>query len=151
MAGRRALSSVAHGITNSFMSRNNDLNGYWAIGQLLSHALATDTPSLIIDLKLGTSAPAPSKTALSSLPARWSEVFWSRIDRQGLARATVDRAELSVGGDLAGGRTRGRRTEYLVQCRTTITDDHGRAYSARSEVWCFPHDPAFELRSTRGA
>jgi hypothetical protein len=151
MAGRRLLSSVAHGITDSFVSRNNDLNGYWAIGQLLGRSLAMNSPSLLIDLRLGTSTPALAEAPLSSQPAHWSEIFWNKVDRQNVARSTVHRAGLSVDCDLAGGRARGARTEYLVRCRTAITDDHGRIYDAMSSIWCSPHDPAFELRSARGA
>ena len=159
MAGRRILTNVAHGITGSFVSRNNDVDGYWALGQLLSHTLASTSPSLIIDLGVGCSTPAFSAEPLSPLPARWSEVFWKSVDREGLARSTVRHAELSLECDLASDRPRDepkpllrrRRTEYLVRCRTAITDDRGRVYEATNEVWCAPHDPAFEFRSTRGA
>jgi hypothetical protein len=151
MACRRVLANVAHGITDSFLSRNNDVNGYWGLGQLLSRALATNIPSLVIDLRSGLSAPALSEAPLSSLPVRWSDRFWSRVDREGLAHATVHRAALSLVCELAGASARGQRMEYLVRCCTTIADDHGRIYEATRDVRCSPHDPAFELRSARGA
>jgi hypothetical protein len=151
MSSRRVLAAVARAVSDSFMSRNNDLGGYWAIGQLLSYVLAKRNVSLTIDLISGTSEPPLTELLLSTLPARSSELFWSNVHRQGLARSVVHRASLAFECDLTQSRARGDRTEYPVQCRVAIEDDRGRSYAALSEAWCFPHDPAHELKSVRGA
>ena len=41
MACRSELQGIANALNENFVSRNNDVNGYWAMGQL--NSLATDT------------------------------------------------------------------------------------------------------------
>jgi len=35
MRKRHALKGVAYGLVDTFVSRNNDVSGYWGIGQLI--------------------------------------------------------------------------------------------------------------------
>ena len=54
--GRRALAGVAGGILGSFISRNNDVGGYWAVGQLRTECDARSTTALTLDLLAGTAS-----------------------------------------------------------------------------------------------
>ena len=153
MPSRRVLNAVAYAVSESFVSRNNDVAGYWAIGQLLSHALATRNAGYTIDLMSRTSAP-PLTGSVSSLPDRSSELFWTNVERQKLSRATVRRATITIDCDFTRRRSsalHGKLLEHPVQCRVEIEDDRGKFYSRVTEVWCFPHDATVELKSARGA
>ncbi len=154
MPSRRVVNAIANAVSESFVSRNNDVRGYWAIGQLLSHALATRNATYTIDLMSRTSAPPLTGSPLSSLPDRSSDLFWTNVERQRLSRAIVRRATLTIECDFTRRRSsplHGELREHPVRCRVEIQDDRGKSYGRATEVWCFPHDPAVELKSTRGA
>ena len=50
MARRREFRNIGVGLLSSFVSRNNDVYGYWGIGKLYSHMLASKSMILSIDL-----------------------------------------------------------------------------------------------------
>jgi len=153
LATRRVIRSIVHDVTESLMSRNDDVAGYWALGQLVSHALTTRTSSYEIDLALGTSVPSLAESPLSAMQSSWSELFWRNVEHQRLPRTLVRRASATINLEFTGGRegTRGAAVEHLLQCRVDVQDDHGRTYSRTVQVWCSPHDPRRELKSGRGA
>ena len=153
MPTHRVLRSVAHDVAQALISRNDDVAGYWALGQLLSYALSNKAASVVIDLTCGESEPSLQGSPLSVLPAQWSEVFWRNVANQRLQRANVDRASatISFGFTKARHGTRGVDVEYPVTLQVSIQDDRGRMHSGSADVWCSPHDPKVELKSTRGA
>ena len=60
MAQRKRLKNLACGMAGRFASRNNDLDGYWALGLLFLAAEAAETKSVSLDL-LSKSATPPVK------------------------------------------------------------------------------------------
>lgn len=50
MARRKEFKTIANGLLSSFISRNNDVYGYWGIGKLYSHMLKSKMMILEIDL-----------------------------------------------------------------------------------------------------
>ena len=153
MPTRRVLKSVAHDVSEALISRNDDVSGYWALGQLLSHALTTRIGSFTIDLTCGASSPPLTGSVVSTLPSVWSELFWKNVEHQRLHRALVARASADLHIDFARQRdsTRGAVPEYHLTCRVDLEDDRGKVYSRSVNAWCSPHDPSRELKSLRGA
>jgi hypothetical protein len=150
---RHALKSVVHDVAESLMSRNSDVAGYWAVGQLLSYALETRGASYRFDLLCGTSSPSLAATNLKALPGVWSELFLHNLEKQRLARAQAKNAFATLNCDLDTQRAspvNGSLVEYPVTCRVEVEDDRGRIYFGATEAWAFPHDPAYERRSARG-
>lgn len=154
MPSRRVLKSVAHDVSESLVSRNDDVGGYWALGQLLSHALATSNSSYRVDLLRGASTPSLIGTPLGLVASSWADVFWKNVEHQKLSRAIVVQAVAIVDFNLDRPRPAAvhtGRVEYPFACRVEIHDDRGRAYTGTTEAWCHAHDPTVELRSQRGA
>ena len=154
MPSRRILKSVAHDVSEALVSRNDDLGGYWTLGQLLAHVLASNNPSFKVDLVCGTSTPSLIGTPLSPLPSSWAGIFWKNVEHQKVPRALVARATAALDFELTRGRPAALHpslVEYPFTCRLQIEDDRGRTYTGTTEAWCFPHNPAVELKSTRGA
>ena len=152
MPTHRVLKSVAHDVAQSLVSRNDDLSGYWALGQLLGHVLANRTASIVIDFKCAESTPSLHESPLSRLPSQWTEVFWRNVNHKKMQRANVANASATVTFDFASGREGARGSvEYPVTLQVSIEDDRGRAYSGSADLWCSPHDPKRELKSVRGA
>lgn len=58
MPRRKQLKGLACGIASRFASRNNDIDGYWALGLLYSAAVAVGTNSLRLDLVNETAEPS---------------------------------------------------------------------------------------------
>jgi hypothetical protein len=150
---RRTLNSVAQDVSQSLVSRNDDLGGYWTLGQLLSHTLRTHNPSYRFDLLRADCSPQLHASGLSQVPPLWSQVFRHNLARQRLSLATVTEALALLDFDLD--RTRPATAhpgheEYPATCRVQIRDDRGVLYSRTADAWCHPHDPTVELRSTRG-
>lgn len=97
MPRRRELKSVAYALLGSFVSRNNDVAGYWGIGQLRRHALLEGCESVEIDLMHRKMSPArkmflpmmdtfahmlSKQLASRSLPPEWvrSAKIWITFD-----------------------------------------------------------------------
>jgi len=57
MGSRKEFKAIAHGLVESFISRNNDVSGYWGIGKLYSHIVSTGVKDLKIDLIQRTIEP----------------------------------------------------------------------------------------------
>jgi hypothetical protein len=50
MARRKEFKNIANGLICSFVSRNNDVYGYWGIGKLYSHMLKSKTMTIEINI-----------------------------------------------------------------------------------------------------
>lgn len=121
----------------SFVSRNNDVSGYWALGKLRKHAVTANVSTVCVDLlKLIVTPPGDDFTAMArhfqqmlsvQIKARHIPVDWMRA-----AAVSVDFAP----GD-------------AFDCAVVITDDKGREHRATASGMSWAHDPARELRSTR--
>src|SRR5437763_8588184 len=156
--GKRAdLKNLAYGLASGFISRNNDLDGYWAPGKL--HALASVRGVNPFTLTLWppstplADSPPSQLDTVPALQARYGAWLGRglrrhRLDAHHLQSATI---ELDFDrGDLAShARTRGLVGAPPLVCRVTLLDDRGRVYRCEALGMCRPHDPARERRSTR--
>src|SRR3954469_7837967 len=79
----RELGSVANALVASFVSRNNDVDGWWAIG-VLARTLRPPDRTVVIDLMTGSSNPdlAHERSGLRLLPATWHLVLEDQLVRQ---------------------------------------------------------------------
>jgi hypothetical protein len=57
MAKNRDLKGIACGVAESFISRNNDISGYWGIGMLYKEAIEHSVTVIELDLLTGQSLP----------------------------------------------------------------------------------------------
>lgn len=156
MASRSVLRSVAHDLAHSFVSRNNDVDGYWALGLILAEALDRSEPKPRIDLITGASSAAFGGLPLAWVPGWYVSMCSSLIERQGLARSRVQGAVLSVGFELEPDRLRRSASPQIpprsqrFTCTAQIVDDRGRCWAASCAGACFPHDERFVLRRRVG-
>ena len=67
MAKNRDLKGIACGVAETFISRNNDVFGYWGIGMLYKEAIEHSVTVIELDLMTGQSLPeAPVSQAVVS-------------------------------------------------------------------------------------
>ncbi|MCJ8335457.1 MAG: hypothetical protein MJH10_14620 [Epibacterium sp.] len=132
MARRLELKSVGYDLLGSFVSRNNNLDGYWALGKLQSELEATAEDRLLFDLKTGGRVPI----SLRQLTVDWQINLSAQCQRRGLSLGWVARAELAV-----------RRVSSMqLECKLTIVTDLDRVFVAQQSVFVRPHDPEREYR-----
>lgn len=147
--GRRELTGVAGGLLGSFISRNNDVDGYWALGQLRSECDARCSTTLTLDILAGTASP-DGRVGLRVAMA-YRDVL-SRL-LQGIelgpehlrsARVLLDFApppstrvdpHASYGSPFA--------------CVVRLEDPRGHAFRVQYAGRCRAHNPDLERRSAR--
>ena len=137
---RDILRHVAAGLLGSFISRNNDIGGYWALGVLCAEAGA-HAVELRLTERLAT-PPAPACMAVAATYAGFLRraMLQHGIDADDLARATVDIAfgvvpEVPIYRHAAGAP---------FCCTVTLASRCGKTATVRAHGHCLPHDPALE-------
>ena len=98
--GRSELNGVAAGLAGSFVSRNNDVDGFWSLGLLRLFADQLQLKSLRFDIANGRTEPdAP-------LLLRVCHTYQASLARQlaarGIDRSMVAHAEILVSFDALG-------------------------------------------------
>ena len=88
MKSHSRLKHSAAGLLGSLISRNNDVNGYWAPG-LLYHDVVPEPHLMELDLLTGSSLP-PSRTAV------WVATSYSIFLRDALAKQGIGWDELTL-------------------------------------------------------
>lgn len=147
MARRSVLKGVASDLLTSFVSRNNDIEGYWAIGKLCRLAKETNVTRIQIDLLRGClSVPSKAFGSMTSGYRLWVETL---AGAKGLllAECLVDiefelfsKPGRAVSGDLA---------ETPFRCSVTLVDDRKGVWGSSMSGICWPHDADRERRSSR--
>jgi hypothetical protein len=148
MSRRRALKGVAYGLVETFVSRNNDVSGYWGIGQLYREALERQVRSVTLDL-LGPCSPFMGLVA-QAVQAHYAE----RLEHMALnAGASLSQARVVVEFGTFGSTPPHHVSSYgdPLLCTVSLAGPNGRTYNAVHTGRCAPHDPAAESRSNRAA
>ena len=145
MAQRNRLRGVADALLGSFASRNNDLDGYWAIGQLRSFADSNRVSRLLLDLLHAAADPdgdIPRRVALSYEAALRLQLPRFGIPLEWVREATI---ELTFGGDLPRASLQ-EAYGNPFSCVVTLVDDRGRSQRREHLGHCAPHDARREGR-----
>ncbi|GAB3454735.1 hypothetical protein GCM10027321_06360 [Massilia terrae] len=133
----------------SFVSRNNDLEGYWALGKLYAHALSHATNTVELDLLSGQLIPADAQFA--AMIHTYSRMFARLLRGLGMPHDRVREARIRVQFDVPVQQGHYPLQSYAKPLEATldIRDLGGSTYSLKALSWCHPHDPHIEARSTR--
>ena len=148
MRGRRALKGLAYGFVESFVSRNNDVQGYWGIGKLYREALEQSASSVTIDLI--NQSVRPIGPAVGAIQSHYA----GRLDRMALAAGvSLSEAEVIVQFGTFGSHAPPRSHSYgdAFVCTVSLVGSNGFTCKAARTGFCSPHDPATERCSTRAS
>lgn len=144
MPRRKELRGAAFGLLGSFVSRNNDVSGYWALGKLYKHAVQAKASTVLVDLLDLTITPPNDDFAAMAL--HFQQMLGAQLKARGLPADWVRAATVSVEFE------RARSPNALgdvFNCIVLITDDEGRKRHAIANGTCWMHDPAREQKSAR--
>lgn len=143
MTPLRELKNIAHGLAGTFISRNNDVAGYWAIGMLYRECLAAACTTVEFDLIAGYCLPDGS-VARAVIP-RHADWLAARLKGRPIASARI----LLQFGSL-GGFAPPLQASYgdPFACVVILTTAEGRECGVIRTGRCAPHS-AGEQRSAR--
>jgi hypothetical protein len=130
VSGRNKLRGVAHAVLGSFVSRNNDIDGYWGLGLLRSFADSTGVAELCLDL--GTGAVEPSGSLPLSICRTYQQILKDQLLRRRVA-ARVTRAEIRlVFNSPPTGMVRFVSYGDPFTCVVSLVDGNGQAHQSMS-------------------
>jgi len=148
MARRRELKNIVSGVLGSFISRNNDVGGYWGIGKLCLLAQDRGAGAVRLDLLSKTTTPESAEffklldgyysilqkhLAARNIPGTW--VTSAIIE---LEFSPEDRPKKQVPIFTWGG---------LFRISAFIMDDRGKKHMVSTFGYCAPHNPRKEHQS----
>ena len=150
MAKRRLIQGVAHGLLTHAVSRNRDIDGYWAVGYLCK--IATDNGVSCVELDILTGVARPDFYFSNRLADDLYKSMEHILVKCGVDTSWVAKASLIAhyGQKLPPHLFIPKRTWGDPYCaKIKLTDDLGKQYV--NEVWgyCSPHDPSRENQSNR--
>jgi hypothetical protein len=143
MPAKKRLTNIANGLCGSFISRNNDLDGHWAIGKLRSLADQHGQTTVVLDLL--TSSTQPSSAQCSDVFERYCQLLATLAECSRIPFADIIAARIVL--DFAPPpwpRASYYKLQWGDQFTVTVTiEANGRAMgSARDAGYCRPHDVA---------
>lgn len=147
MARRIDIKNILQGILGSFVSRNNDLNGYWAIGKL--YKTAVEHEKEIVTLNLLKPISSIETHELNCLTHMWSEKFLSELEKYKIPRKWIISAKISANYSNKI-KKMPASTSYPVgdtaRYKFEIKTDTETTYRQSKLVKCWQHDPAREQK-----
>jgi hypothetical protein len=150
MASRKALKNVAYGLLGTFVSRDNDIDGYWGLGVLRLFADRHDMSTVTIDM-LNKSLSLSNDSPVRIAEETYQEWFRNALKKSGIDIGHITLANITLRFSTFEEfpnvirDTRGK--PYF--CKVAIIHDDGTSYSASKVGCCAPHDPNKDYRSTR--
>jgi hypothetical protein len=146
---RRKINGVVAGILGSFVSRNNDIGGYWAIGKLYEHARKNQTHNLTIDL--ATSEILPDGLEFRPMVRGYSSRLADRLAYYAVPMEFISIARIALAFDAAvlAARPPSSMPGMPFRCTLEVIDKLGRGFAASHVGVARPHNPLKETRSAR--
>lgn len=141
MTQRNSLQDLAQGILGKFLSRNNSIQGYWALGLLYAQALENNSYELKLDL-LQPEAHHSSAFECSSL---FHEYLIEQLYIRGFEPEPLQEAVIEIifqCEEPAPIKGRGDPFKASVQ----LTHHSGKGFRVFGFGNCEPHDPNEELQ-----
>jgi hypothetical protein len=145
MARRRDLNGIAAGILGSFVSRNNDVGGYWAIGVLRRQAEAIGLSRATLNLRSNDQAVPDT---LVEMRRKYAKLLESQLAKRNMNMQWVKDAEITVVFGTSGDLPEPPLMTWgdPLVCTVSILDDRGRLHRVSAALRCAPHDPTRERK-----
>ncbi|MFZ6722677.1 hypothetical protein [Undibacterium sp. Ji49W] len=150
MSRRKQLKSIAAGIADSFNSRNNDLEGYWAIGKLCR--FANEQSISLVTLDLLNIVCTPESTAFNAVMYDYKVKLHALMHRQNIPATWLMEGKIEINFQpeyIAGLHyfRSGLGNPYTVTAK--FMTDLRKQYIIRTGGNCRSHDPLRENRSVQ--
>lgn len=134
MPRRKQFRGICHDILESFVSRYNDLDGYWALGQYAAFLMARGEDQLVFHLQDGSTVPEDARFTASA--AYYRRAIARLMDANAMPRSWI--ADASITFSMTG--------SWKAGCSIEIVSDLGPNYRSDIVVDVRPHDALREYR-----
>jgi len=150
---RRELKGVANSLLQSFISRNNDVSGYWGIGKLYLLAKKKNSDHVLIELLNRQMNPSSNK--FDDLFDRYQPYFKNFVEQKdslGWSHepSKVESVQIFINfKSVPDDKLEWWARKYVgdnFECEVKIKTDLGKIYSSRVYSRCWPHNPSKERR-----
>ncbi len=150
MARRAELRGIVNALNESFVSRNNDFEGFWTIGQLKLFAINNNLTTMVFHLT--PPKYAPHSNLINYVVLHYSDMLEHLLTKQLIPDTWISEARITIDFNVNA------KHEQLHECSTSgepfqccclIIDDTGRCYSSVVYGRSQAHSPAKELKSSR--
>ena len=135
MARRRELQGICNDMRDTFVSRYNRIDGYWALGLIQSHLLASNSTSLEFDLI--EDKPGDAQDHFRATATYYRTALLRLLRSKSMPHEWVTGGAMKL-TSLAADR---------LECRVQLTTDNGTTYESSSLVRARRHNPRIEYRS----
>jgi len=148
MARRKELKNIASGLYGSFISRNNDVGGYWGIGKLC--LLAQQSGVQIVRLDLVAKSITPASSEFSKLVSGYSSILKKHLSAVGIPDNWLASAIIEL--DFEPEHPSGKHIPIatwgsLFKLMVNIEDDMKKNHTVSGHGYCGPHNPRKESKS----
>lgn len=151
MPTRKELKGIAAGIAGHLVSRNADIDGYWAMGVLYKKASKNNTNCFILNLLTGLSSPSSGFSIRLAMP--FKKFLLQQIQKRWHDEHLITDAEIKIEFNVPVTK---KHIEVLERtwgepftCCVSLTDDLNKRHTYTVYGWCAEHNPMKECRSTR--
>ncbi|MGO4567793.1 hypothetical protein AB4Z52_22750 [Rhizobium sp. 2YAF20] len=134
MARRKQFKGICHDILETFISRYNDLDGYWALGQYLGFLV--DCNERQIQFNLRSAITLPDNAGFGASAAYYRGAIFRLMDANAMPRNWF--ADAYVTFSIIG--------PAKALCEIEVVSDLGKAYRCDRIVNVRPHNPSREQR-----
>jgi hypothetical protein len=151
MSRRRSIKSIASGLAGSFISRNNDVDGYWGIGMLCLLCRQNSLETISISLLGEETEPLASDELVRGIKDHYSEKLSQMLSKAKIEPSWVRSATVSLVFGTSGELPEPPLSTWggAFLCTVEIMDDLGQSRTASLAGRCGPHDAKRESRSAR--
>lgn len=150
MPRRTELKGVANDFVHWFLSRNNDADGYWALGKLCFLCEQSDFTNLAFEIWPCAKPLLP--TRLSDWQQKYSQRLSKFLVGHGLPATWLASSLLTLEFSPRNERVRAIGNSvagWNFTTSITLVTDLGMTFNASGAGNCLPHNPDIERRSRR--
>ena len=145
MKNKRKLKNIANGILSSFLSRNNDVNGYWGIGKLYSLILKEKMNIVTIDLLNKTINPKDEE--FNYLINQYREKLIVKLVKKEISLINIKKALIVIETDTINVNSNSKLN--TLKCGLLIEDTELVKGFIQKDIKCRSHNPKSEMKSSR--
>lgn len=145
MGKSEELKNIANGVLSSFISRNNDVNGYWGIGKIYS--LMIKSKASIVEIDLINKTILPYEEQFLFRISSYSDYLSKRLRIKNIEFDYLKKSKIILKA------FPNEKHKYLekknltrMNCTISFIDVDDKAYILERNVWCRKHNPKVEMK-----
>jgi hypothetical protein len=149
MARRKQLKGVAGNLSQWCLSRNFDINGYWALGKLYALSELNSGKEVVIDIIESSITPEPINESYKDAMSLIAVVMEKCLESNGIQQKWLHKAIIRFSFNVEyehkyhiWGRALGQPAIWV----TELTTDLGKTYVKKSGFNIWLHNPKKETR-----